>query len=195
MANQASRQGQPAEAVTFIDTALAETRERATPALLANLHIRKAQGFAALRDSSACTAALSQARTQVEQLKPDDDPPWLYWLDPAAITITAGFCLLQLGQAEQAAAMPHGGLAQFSEPFVRDRQVYTTYLADALARPGKQQDLDAAAGLGMQSIDLAETLDATRGAGLLRDLYVRMKPHGAVPAVRDFLERARGFAV
>ncbi|MBV9163211.1 MAG: hypothetical protein JO281_17020, partial [Pseudonocardiales bacterium] len=66
-------------------------------------------------------------------------------------------------------------------------------LADALARPGKQRDLEAAAGLGVQSIDLAETLDATRGAGLLRDLYLRMTPHGEVPAVRDFLERARGF--
>jgi hypothetical protein len=31
--------------------------------------------FATLGDTSACTAAISQARTQVEQLKPDDDPP------------------------------------------------------------------------------------------------------------------------
>ena len=87
------------------------------------------------------------------------------------------------------------GVTQFGESFVRDRQIYTTYLADALARPGKQRDLEAAAGLGVQSIDLAETLDATRGTGLLRDLYFRMKPHGEVPAVRDFLERARGFVV
>jgi tetratricopeptide (TPR) repeat protein len=195
MANQASRQGQPAEAVTFIETALAGTRGQATPALLAELHIRQAQSFAALRDSSACTAAISQARTQVDQLKPDDDPPWLYWMDPAAITITAGSCLLQLGQADHAATMLNEGIAQFSGSFVRDRQVYTTYLADALARPGKQRDLEAAARLGIQSIDLAETLHATRGAGLLRDLYVQMTPHGKVPAVRDFLERAQGFVV
>jgi transcriptional regulator with XRE-family HTH domain len=195
MANQAARQGQPAEGVTLVETALAGMRGRATPALLAELHIRQAQAFAALRDTSACTAALSQARTQVEQLKPDDDPPWLYWLDTAAITVTAGSCLLQLGQAERAAVLLNEGAAQFGESFVRDRQIYTTYLADALTRPGKQRDLEAAAGLGVQSIDLAETLDATRGAGLLRDLYFRMKPHGEVPAVRDFLERARGFVV
>lgn len=197
MANQAARQGQPAEGVTLVETALAGTRGQATPALLAELHFRQAYAFAALRDSSACTAAISQARTQVEQLKPDDDPPWLYWLDPAAIAVGAGSCLLQLGQAERAAAMLGEGIAQFSETFVRDRQVYTTYLADALSRPGKQFDLEAAAGLGMQSIDLAESLDSNTntGTGLLRDLYFRMKPHGKVPAARDFLERARGFVV
>ncbi|MGH3814093.1 MAG: hypothetical protein ACRDUV_16845, partial [Pseudonocardiaceae bacterium] len=193
MANQAARQGQPTEGVTFIETALAGTHGKATPALLAELHIRQAQAFATLRDTSACMAAISQARTQVELLKPDDDPSWLYWLDPAAITVTAGSCLLQLGQAERAVAMLNEGIAQFGESFVRDRQIYITYLADALVRPGKQRDLDAAAGLGMQSIDLAESLDSARGTGLLRDLYFQMKPHGEVPAVRDFLERVRGF--
>jgi hypothetical protein len=195
MANQTARQGQPAEGVTLVETALTGTRGQATPALLAELHVWQALAFATLRDTSACTAAISQARTRVEQLKPDDDPPWLYWLDPAAITISAGNCLLLLGQADHAAALLDEGIAEFGESFVRDRQIHLTQLADALARPGKQQDLDAAAGLGVQSIDLAETLDVTRGPGLLRDLYLRMKPHGEVPAVRDFLERARGFVV
>jgi hypothetical protein len=192
MANQAACQGQPAEGVTFIETALAGTRGRATPALLAELYIWQALAFATLRDTPACTAAISQARTQVEKLKPDDDPPWLYWLDPAAIAVNAGSCFLQLGQAEQAVAMFHEGFAQLGESFIREHQLHLTQLADALTRPGKQRDLDAAARLGMQSIDLAESLDSTRGAGLLRDLYFRMKPHGDVPAVRDFLERARG---
>jgi hypothetical protein len=192
MANQAARQGQPAEGVTFIETALAGTRGQATPALLAELHIWQALAFATLRDTSACTAAISQARTQVEQLKPDDDPSWLYWLDPAAITISAGNCFLQLGEVDQAAVLLNDGIAGFSEAFVRDRQIHLTQLADALTRPGKQRDLEAAAGLGIESITLAESLDSTRGTGLLRDLYFRMKPHSEVPAVRDFLERAHG---
>ncbi|MGH3886628.1 MAG: hypothetical protein ACRDSZ_08660 [Pseudonocardiaceae bacterium] len=193
MANQAACQGQPAEGVTFIETALAGTRGRATPALLAELHIWQALSFAALRDASACTAAISQARAQVEQLKPDDAPPWLYWLDPAAIAINAGSCLLQLGQAEQAAAMLHEGFAQLSKSFIREEQLHLTQLADALTRPGKQRDLDAAAALGMQSIDLAESLNSTRGADRLRDLYYQLRPHAKLPAVHDFVERARGF--
>ena len=192
MANQAIHQGKPTEAVTFIETALAGTRRRATPALLAELHLRQAQAFAASRDTSACTAAISQARTHAEQLKPDDDPTWLYWLDPTAITVNAGTYMLELGQPDQAVVLLDEGIAQFSAPFVRDRQIYVTYLADAWARPGKQHDLDAAVGLGMQSLDLTESLDSRRGAGHLRELCLRLKPYGKVPAVREFLERAKG---
>jgi hypothetical protein len=41
---------------------------------------------------------------------------------------------------------------------------------------------------------VTESLDSTLGVDLLRDLYRQLKPHAKVPAVRDFLERARGFA-
>jgi hypothetical protein len=75
MANQAARHGQPADAVTLIETALAGTWGQQTPALLAQLQMRHAYAFVRLRDSSACTTAISKARTQVEQLRPDDDPP------------------------------------------------------------------------------------------------------------------------
>ena len=192
MANQAIHQGQPTEAVTFIETALAGTRRRATPALLAELHLRQAQAFAASRDTSACTAAISQARTHAEQLKPDDDPAWLYWLDPTAITVNAGTCLLKLDQPDQAVVLLDEGIAQFSAPFVRDRQLFVTQLADARARPGKQHDLEAAVELGMESLDLTESLDSCLGAGHLLDLYLRLKPYAKVPAVQEFLERAKG---
>jgi transcriptional regulator with XRE-family HTH domain len=193
MANQATRQGQPAEAVTFVETALAGTRRRATPALLAQLHIQRASAFAALRDTPACDAAISQARTHVEELKPDDDPPWLYWMSTSLVSVRSGHCLLELGKADRAAALFSGGVSQLDEPFVRDRQIYMTLLADAHARPGKQLDLDAAARLGTQSIDLAESLDSTRGADRIRDLCYRMKAHAGVPVVKDFLERAKVF--
>lgn len=194
MTNQAIREGQPAVGVTLIETALAGTRGQATPALLAELHMRQALAHATSRDASACTQATSQARKQVEALNPDDDPPWLYWMDPAAVTASAGNCFLQLGQPGRAAALLRNGLDQFSTAFVRDRQNFTTLLADALARPGKQCDLDTAAGLGMQSLDMAESLDSNRGTDRLRDLCFRLKPHDKVPAVRDFLDRATSLA-
>ncbi len=189
MAEQASSQGQAANAVTFIETALAGARGHATPALLAELHLRQARALAALRDASACTVAISQARTHVERLTPDDDPPYLYWLDPTAVTAEAGMCMLDLGQPDQAVVLLDEGIAKFSNSFVRDRQIFVTCLADARARPGKQHDLDAAVELGMESLNLAESLNSTRGTALLRNLYFQMKPHNTVPAVREFLER------
>ncbi|MGH3567767.1 MAG: hypothetical protein ACRDRH_17405 [Pseudonocardia sp.] len=66
-----------------------------------------------------------------------------------------------------------------------------TRLAQVRAHPGKQRDLDAAATLGMESIDLAGSLESATGLGHLHDLYLRMKPHANVPAVQGFLERAK----
>lgn len=66
LAHQTSR-GQPAEAVTLIETALAGTRGRATSALLAELHIRHAEALGTLRDISGCTTAISQAITMLQE--------------------------------------------------------------------------------------------------------------------------------
>jgi tetratricopeptide (TPR) repeat protein len=192
MAYQTARQGRPAEAVTLVDTAIAGTRGWQTPALLAELDIRKAYAFATLGDASACMGTISRARTHVEEGASDDDPPYLYWVRPAEITTGAGDCLLQLGRTDQAAALINQGIAMFDAPFVRDRQISMTQLADALARPGKQHDLDGAVTLGMQSLELGKGLDSTRGLDHLRNLYRRLRTHDKVPAVREFLERMEG---
>ncbi len=192
MAYQATRQARPAEAVTLIETALAGTRGGETPALLAELYIKQADAFATLRDVSGCTAATSKARTQIEYLSQDDDLPYLYWVTPAEITAYAGQCLLQLGHAGQATTLLDDGIALFDESFTRNRQAYLIHLADALTRPGRQRDLDNAAVRGIEAIDIAESLNSTYSIDLLCDLYHQMKPHTKVPAVGDFLERARG---
>jgi DNA-binding XRE family transcriptional regulator/tetratricopeptide (TPR) repeat protein len=191
MAEQAARQGQPAEAVTLIQTALAGTRGRQTPSLLAELYTGQAYAFATLGDASGCTAALSQARTQIERLTPAAEPSWLYWVNPATMTSDVGSALRQLGHAEQAATMLENGIAMFDDSLPRGQAGYLVALADVRSRPGKQRDLDVAASHGMEAIRLTETLDSPRLAGLIRNLYHQMTPHAAVSAVGDFLERAR----
>ena len=80
----------------------------------------------------------------------------------------------------------------FDESFARDRQIYLIHFAEALARPGPQRDVEAAADRGLAAVHLAESLASTRGADCLRDLYLLMQPNASVPAVADFLEQARG---
>ena len=192
MADQAARYSRPAEAVTLIETAVAGIRGGEMPRLLAELSIRKAYAQATLQDGSACVAAVAQARTQVERFEPDSDPHWLYWVTPAEITAGAGDCLLQLGQPGRAMMLLEEGIALFDESFARDRQIYLIHLADAFARPGPQCDLEAAADRGLAAVRLAESVTSTRGIDCLRDLSMRMQPHASVPAVRSFLEQARG---
>jgi transcriptional regulator with XRE-family HTH domain len=192
MAYQAIYQAQPAEAVTLVETALAGARGRGTASLLAQLYSKQADAFATLRDASGCTTAISKARTHIERLQQDDDPPWLYWIGPAEVTANAGHCLLKLGQADRAAAMLDEGIALFDKSFVRDRTHHLLRLADALTRPGAQRDLDAAAARGMAVLGLAESLDSGRHNDLLHGLCHQMRPHAKLPAVADFLNRAQG---
>ena len=128
----------------------------------------------------------------IEHGASDNDPPYLYWVRPAEITAGAGGCLLQLGRADQAATLIDQGIAMFDAPFDRDKQHYLTLHAEALVRPGKQCDLDAAAGKGIEAIRLAENLSSTRNTERIHDLILLMKPYGKVPAVQEFLERAAG---
>jgi DNA-binding XRE family transcriptional regulator len=193
MSKQAGHQGRPAEAVTLAATALAGAGGLKSARLQAELYVRQAYALAGVHDVSGCTTAISKAFDLVDRLGDDEDHPWLYWIMPAWIMVEAGDSLLLLGHADQAAAMLDEGVALFDESFVRDRQIYLTHQADALARPGKQRNLDAAADRGIEAIELAESLDSTISVDLLRNLYHQMKPHAQVPAVGDFLERARGF--
>jgi hypothetical protein len=191
MAYQAVREGQPREAVTLVDTALAGVRGKETPRLLTALYSRQAYAFATLGDSAGCTAAISNARAQVEQVAQDDDRPYLYWVGPAEIVAGAGRCLLKLGKADQAAMMLAEGISLFDESFVRDRRNYLIRHAEALTHPGPQQDLDAAVERGSRALALSEGLDSMRGVDRLRELLSQMRPHTAVPVVRDFVDRTR----
>jgi tetratricopeptide (TPR) repeat protein len=192
MAEQVARQGRPEDAVTLIETALAGSRGRHTSRLLGQLYNWQAWVFAALQDSSACTAAISRARAQTEHFHGGDDPAWVYWVNAADVVAGSGQCLLQLGQADRAAAMLAEGITLFDESFVRDRQIHLTYLTEALACPGKQRDLDAAAAKGIEAIQLAEGLDSTVSVERIRSLTRQLQPHEQVSAVREFLERAEG---
>ncbi|MGH3922857.1 MAG: hypothetical protein ACRDTT_08325, partial [Pseudonocardiaceae bacterium] len=80
MAYLAAREGQSAEAVTLIDTAVVGARGQETASLLAQLFSKQAYALAIIGDASRCHAAISKARTEVERLDRDDDPPWLYWV-------------------------------------------------------------------------------------------------------------------
>jgi transcriptional regulator with XRE-family HTH domain len=191
MAKQAAHQGRAAEAVTLAETALTSVREWQTPRLLAELHLRHAYALGKLGDASGCMVAISKATAQLDKLDSDDDPAWLYWVTSAWITVEAGDSLLQSEQPDRAAPMLDEGVGLFTESFVRDRQIYSLHLAEALARPGRQRDLEAAADRGMAALDFAENLHSTLSSDLLHDLHRQMKPHAKVPAVRDFLDRAR----
>jgi len=191
MAHQAAEQGRPAEAVTLIETALAGVRGRQTPALLALLHSDQAYAKAILQDGSGSVDAETRAERWAEQIRPEQEPPRLYWVNRADIAAHSGRALLRLGRAEQAVRPLADGVRQLDGSMVRDRQLYLADWAEALGRPGRQQDVEEAACRGMEAVALAEGLCSTRGRKRIGDLCTQMRPHATVPTVREFLDRAR----
>ena len=190
MANQAAARGRPAEAATFIETALTGARDRLTPALGACLGIRQAYAQAILRDAAGCANAVAEAGSWVEQVRPEDEPPRLYWVNRAGVTARVGRALLRLGQADQAAGSFAHSVRQLDGSMVRDRQLFLADWAEALAQPGPQRDLEEAASRGLEAVALADELASTSATKRIHDLRKKLKPHAEVPIVQEFLERA-----
>ena len=126
LAQQATEQGRPAEAATLVETALIGARGRATPALLARLHISQAYARAVLQDGSGCTGALAKADSWAERVKPEKEPSRLYWVNQAEVTADIGWVLLRLGRADQAVRPLADGVRQLDDSIVRDRQLFLT---------------------------------------------------------------------
>jgi hypothetical protein len=124
-------------------------------------------------------------------MRPEEDPPWLYWMSRAEVTAHCGKSLLQLGQTDQAEPLLEEGVELFDASLVRDRQHFLTHLADCRLRPGPKRDLVAAASTASEALELATGLSSARGTKRVRDLCTQLKPHSQEPAVREFLDRAR----
>src|SRR5262249_50159358 len=144
-----------------------------------------------LQDSAGCARAVARADSWADQIKPEEEPSRLYWVNRVAVAVDNGRALLRLGRADRAVRPLADGTRQLDDPMVRDRQLYLADWAEALIRPGHQRDLEQAASRGLEAITLAEELTSTRGIQRIHDLRTQLKPHAKVPIVREFLERAR----
>ena len=132
-----------------------------------------------IRDPEPLVSALSGGRVSVALT---DQLPTMIATLRTMDDVAGGGTVLAL--AQQAFGWVAGLLDQASYDERTGRNLY--------ARPGKQRDLDAAADCGLAAVHLAESLASIRGTDCLRDLYMKMQPHASVPAVRDFMEQARG---
>ena len=158
---------------------------------MARLHTSQANARAVLRDDAGCVRAAARADSWAERIKPEEEPPRLYWVNHAAVTVTNGRALLRLGRADQAVRPLADGIRQLNASMIRDRQLYLTDWAEALTRPGRQRDVEQAASRGLEAVTLAEELNSTRATQRIHDLRKQLKPHVKVPIVREFLEQAR----
>lgn len=158
------------------------------------LHTREAWALAALGRTAAFNRATEQARQDLADATPDDEPHWIAYFDDAELAGVTGGRLLDMARQDPRA---HAGRAE-----EEIRQALATRGAEAgrshaLDRIGPAEvyflvgDLASACTEAHAAVDVAETVQSGRVRAGLADLYGYTIGHGASAQVGQARARLR----
>jgi transcriptional regulator with XRE-family HTH domain len=100
----------------------------------------------------------------------------------------AGRCYVELGLPRRAIPILEQSVAAYDEERPREAALYLSWLAEAHIQAG---DVEHAAALAGQVLDLTHRTASARTVERLRHLCGVLRPHRGGPGVGEFLERAR----
>ncbi|MFE0512409.1 hypothetical protein [Streptomyces sp. NPDC058964] len=186
MAFLARDAGRPREAVRAAQAAQRAARPLGSARLMSLLALREAGGWAGLADRTGCEQALARAQALYERGHSDADPEWMSFYGEAELEGLEAQCWSTLGDWPRAARHARWA-AQLQDPhFSRNIALYTTELADDLARGGRP---DEAATAGMKVLDLLGQVQSSRIQTMLSGTARVLLPHRRASGVSEFLER------
>ncbi|MEV7380379.1 XRE family transcriptional regulator [Streptomyces lydicus] len=177
--------GQPKTAVDHLGHALSGTRH---PTARSLLHLRRARAFAALGDRQATLTDLADAEHALDAAAGTTAPAWCAWMSPADLEVDSGQALLDLGDIRKAQARIADGLALL--PPARDK-TRGVFLASQARGALDAQDIEHAAHLAGQSLDIASRIGAERCITQVRELTRRFAAHQEIEGVDRILDRLR----
>lgn len=192
MSHQASFVGQGVVAVDVARVAQRTAADVGLAALIAEAHVMEAHGQAVQGDEHACTAAMNQAERWFAQAAEQQAPGWMGYFDEAYYSAKVGHCLRALGRLKAAEGFAERSL-RMDTTYVRGHAFNIALLASICARNG---DVDRAAVLGAEAVEVSRAVDSRRMDSYLLDLRADLKAHGQQADVKAFfaltqdLERA-----
>jgi hypothetical protein len=136
LAYQVANVGHPAEALTLARSAYAGARHDATATTRALSAERVAWAAARAVETGSAERALGAVEADVERRSSDDDPEWVYWLDPDEIEIMAGRVWTQLRRPPRAVPILERAVAGYGADRPGDRPL--PVLAGGIASPGQR---------------------------------------------------------
>jgi len=145
----------------------------------------EAHGLALQGDSSACLLALSDAETAFAAINLADTPTWLGYFDSAYLAAKFAHTFRDLGRPREAEQFARRSL-EMSDGYERGRLFNTALLASTLA---DQRRVEDACAIGMDAIDMAQTVRSVRSAAYLADVGRRLAPFRATADVRLLFEQ------
>jgi tetratricopeptide (TPR) repeat protein len=188
LAYQVSNVGNPRHAVLLAQSADTGARSRTTPKVRALLGERLAWAHARAGERRQAERALAAVETAYDSGSSTDDPEWGYWLDEDEISIMAGRCYVELGEAERAVRLLAGVLDTYDQRRTRELALYTSWLAEAHLQLGAIDEATAAA---TRTHDLTSRTTSARTDDRLTALRRKLRPFGADPLVIEFEQRVR----
>ncbi len=172
MSHQAAYLKAPAEAIDLARAAARIAADAGVTAIVAETAVLEAQGLALQGDESASAAALDRAERALDRADRDRDPQWIRYFDEAYLSARFGHCFAALERGDLAQRFAARSL-EMDGRYVRGRQFNLALLAKAHAQAG---NLEQAAAVGMEAVEVAEGLRSARSVDYLRDLADRLAP-------------------
>ncbi|EHR59928.1 helix-turn-helix domain-containing protein [Saccharomonospora cyanea] len=122
--------------------------DRAEAVLLASAVVNRADGVgralllerlawahARIGDVAATLRVLDEVDEVFDDAR-EPAPPWAYWLDQDEINVMRGRCMVELNRPSLVIKLLSEALSRYDPTRVRERGLYTTYLAEALVKEG-----------------------------------------------------------
>ncbi len=175
-------------AVVLARSAYQGARHTATATTQALLLERVAWAHARAGELTQAQRALDAVDRAFEERRPEDDPPWVYWLDRDEIDVMAGRCYTELRRPTKAVPLLSGVLARYGNSRAREAALYTSWLAESHLQAG---DIDHAGAAAIRVLEFADRVNSARSDERLAYLHRALGPHRDVASVRAFDERYR----
>ncbi|WP_433714518.1 helix-turn-helix domain-containing protein [Nocardia sp. CA-084685] len=157
---------------------------------LANM--RAGHGHALLGDYKAAESAYDQALESLDAPDMDPDLPWIGWFDASYINVHRARSLSTLGKFDRAVQQFTHVLDTLPPHYARDRTVYM--VRAAIAHAGND-DVQHAAGMGLEAITAGQGSGSGRLAMELKRLDKALTPWQGQSVVAEFREARKSLPV
>lgn len=189
MSDQTNLLGYPHEALMLARAGQRGIAVDDSPACMADLQILEARALASLGEGSKAATAVSTAERTFQHVRPQNEPEWARFIDPAYLFGEAATCFKDIGDTVQIDRFAGESAAEATRQ-QRARRGALSHASLAVSDL-VNRNVEQAASRGLQVVELASSVDSSRCKEAVRDLSARFKPFQHLDQVQEFNERAR----
>jgi tetratricopeptide (TPR) repeat protein len=159
---------------------------KATAAVRALLHERRAWTHAVAGDADQTARALDQATMAIKSPSGDEpQPDWAFWVDELEVQIMSGRCWTELRRPDRAVPILEAALTRYDDTHSRDKALYLTWLAHAHL---DADDPERAAAATDHALELAAGVGSVRPGDRIQSVLRRLNYYRNLPAAADILD-------